>query len=285
MKSVPAPQEIIKQGGACLTREGCDAIVSFVRSRQCSNGGFAGKSARDDLYYTFFAAAVLDALKSRRSLLKLPRYLAHFGNGAELDFIHLTCLVQLLGRLPFKRDLSPIFARIETYRSRDGGYHHTHPDTEHGTAYALYLACEAYASAHRTPPHGDRLRSLLEDSAGASTDPSVQTNALAASCVARIRLGLAPDASAGALLLERYHAASGGFCAGRQTDLPDLLSTATSLYALHLLGVPLAPLAPRCRSFVESLWTEDGGFRGSTEDKIPDCEYTCYALLALGALA
>ena len=36
------------------------------------------------------------------------------------------------------------------------------------------------------------------------------------------------------------------------------------------------------RDFVESLWDDDGGFRGHPSDPVTDCEYTFYGLLAMG---
>ena len=78
---------------------------------------------------------------------------------------------------------------------------------------------------------------------------------------------------------------SGGFLAGPQAPVPDLLSTATALLALNWLGIRLpADAATRCATFVESLWDESGGFCGSPPDPVPDLEYTYYALLSLGCL-
>jgi hypothetical protein len=67
--------------------------------------------------------------------------------------------------------------------------------------------------------------------------------------------------------------------------MPDLLSTATALHALAGLAVPLAPVRERCLDFLDSLWTNAGGFYGHWADDHLDCEYTFYALMALGLLA
>ena len=291
MKSISSLREIIMRGGTCLSAEGREAIVSFVRSRRCPDGGFAGKSFSSDLYYTVFAAATLDALGARGSLLKLPRYLMSFKDGSGLDFVHLTCLAQLLSSLPGRKRLESVLAQLESYRSRDGGYHHALPDAETGTGYAIYLAMEAYAGARREPPHYERLREALavlcvpeEGNVNTFAGLHGQTNTMAAVCIARMRLGLDPNATYRALFLDRYDAASGGFYAYPQARTPDLLSTASALYTLKTMGMPLNEFAPRCRTFVESLWTDEGGFCGSPGDPIPDCEYSFYALLVLGAL-
>ena len=291
MRSISSLREVVARGGTCLAAEGREAIVAFVCSRQCSDGGFAGKSSSSDLYYTVFAAATLDALGSRWPLLKLPRYLKTFGDGVGLDFVHLVCLAQLIGAFPGRRRLENVLARLEAYRSCDGGYHHAVPGAERGTGYAMHLAIEAYAGAHREPPHSGRIRDALETlfvsgdgDVKAFADLSGQTNTIAAVCIARIRLGLEPETSSSSFLMDQYNAVSGGFCAYPQARTPDLLSTASALYTLNVLGIPLETLAPRCRAFVESLWTDEGGFCGAPGDPIPDCEYTFYALLALGAL-
>ena len=69
------------------------------------------------------------------------------------------------------------------------------------------------------------------------------------------------------------------------TPVPDLLSTATALHALSALHVPIAGLRDPCLDFVDSLWTNRGGFFGTWADDAVDCEYTYYALLALGHLS
>ena len=85
-------------------------------------------------------------------------------------------------------------------------------------------------------------------------------------------------------LLDRCHS-SGGFFAGPDAPVPDLLSTATALHALSSLHLPMSALREPCLDFVDSLWTNRGGFFGTWADDTVDCEYTYYALLALGHLS
>ena len=63
------------------------------------------------------------------------------------------------------------------------------------------------------------------------------------------------------------------------------LSTATALHALSALHLPIAGLRDPCLDFVDSLWTNRGGFFGTWADDALDCEYTYYGLLALGHLS
>jgi len=66
--------------------------------------------------------------------------------------------------------------------------------------------------------------------------------------------------------------------------LPDLLSTASALFALDTLGQRLNGRADEALSFVAGQWLECGGFSGHTLDDTADCEYTYYGLLSLGVL-
>ena len=67
--------------------------------------------------------------------------------------------------------------------------------------------------------------------------------------------------------------------------MPDLLSTATALHALAGLEVSFATVKELCLDFVDSLWTNEGGFYGQWGDDHLDCEYAFYGLLALGHLS
>ncbi len=84
-------------------------------------------------------------------------------------------------------------------------------------------------------------------------------------------------------LLARYHPA-GGFVAALQVPMPDLLSTATALHALAMLGISVEAARESCLDFLDSLWTNQGSFHGHWFEDDLDTEYTFYGLLALGHL-
>ena len=70
------------------------------------------------------------------------------------------------------------------------------------------------------------------------------------------------------------------------TPVPDLLSTATALHALSALHVPIAGLREPCLDFVDSLWTNRGGFFGTLGRRHPSTANTrTTRLLALGHLS
>ena len=89
---------------------------------------------------------------------------------------------------------------------------------------------------------------------------------------------------AGRWLLAQAHPL-GGFRASPLAPLPDLLSTATALHALASVGLPVTSVREPCLDFIDTLWSNEGGFHGHWHDDILDVEYAFYGLLALGQLA
>jgi prenyltransferase beta subunit len=110
------------------------------------------------------------------------------------------------------------------------------------------------------------------------------TTSTAAAVLLLRHLGETPGANLADWLLARAHP-QGGFYALPDAPVPDLLSTACALHALAAMQTPLESLREPCLDFVDSLWTNRGGFYGSWADDTIDCEYTYYALLSLGHLS
>jgi prenyltransferase beta subunit len=119
---------------------------------------------------------------------------------------------------------------------------------------------------------------------GRTRMPVGATNATAAAVTVLRNLNMPVNTAVGDWLLAQAHP-HGGFVAVPGAPLPDLLSTATALHALAGLEVSFETIKERCLDFVDSLWTNEGGFHGNWADDHLDCEYTCYGLLALGHLA
>jgi prenyltransferase beta subunit len=273
--------------------ESRDLVTAFLRERINPDGGFQDRAGASDLYYTVFGLDALIALQEDLPVAQTAAYLAGFGDGASLDFVHLACLARgwaALRRLPDTALIDRLLTRIEACRSDDGGYA-TMPSTQYGSAYGAFLAMGAYQDLGRALPAGEGVLSSLhrlraaDGSYGNRPDlPSGITTATAAAVLVIRHLDALPDREAGMWLLDRCHA-RGGFFASCATPVPDLLSTATALHALSAMHVPLAGLRDPCLDFVDSLWTNRGGFFGTWADDAVDCEYTFYALLALGHLS
>jgi prenyltransferase beta subunit len=270
-----------------------ELVETFVRSQINPDGAFRNRAGESDLYYTVFGLESLVALQVDPPVETVSTYLRTLGDGYGLDFVHLACLARCWAGV--RRDLhgvpaSAILARIEEYRTPDGGYNQERGSSD-GTAYAAFLAFGAYQDLGATPRQCERLLSSLEqlraddggfaNMAGAATGITPATAGVA---TLYRQLNREPDPALGQWLLAR-NLPTGGFFAVPGAPIPDLLSTATALHALAGLHVPLNGLREPCLDFVDSLWTNRGGFYGHWSDDAIDTEYTYYGLLSIGHLA
>jgi hypothetical protein len=256
-------------------------------------GGFRGRNKSSDIYYTYFGMECILALGNDLPFEKIERYLNRFKDGDGLDFIHLTCLARCLAKLPdSKKHFSTthaILQKLELYRSSNGGYR-LKLDATHDSIYASFLAYLAYEDAGveiRNPGGLIHCIKHLETRDGAFADqPGIATGTTTVTAAAAVLLNylgekVAP--SVGNWLLSR-HTRFGGFLATPNAPVPDLLSTATALFALKTIKYPIVDINESILKFIEEMWEDCGGFRGHIFDKTPDCEYTFYGLLSLGLL-
>ena len=273
--------------------ESRELVVRFLHEQLNPDGGFQDRAGHSDLYYTVFGLDALVALQADLPAERASAYLEGFGDGADLDFVHLACLARAWATIRPRRDGVPIESlldRLEACRSDDGGYAQT-PRSAHGSVYAAFLALGASEDLGREPPDAsrilksvDRLRARDGSFANQPGLDSGTTTTTAAAVLLMRRLEATVERAIGMWLLDRCHA-RGGFFASAGTPVPDLLSTATALHALSAMHVPIGGLQEPCLDFVDSLWTNRGGFHGSWVDDTLDCEYTYYGLLALGHLS
>jgi prenyltransferase beta subunit len=273
--------------------ESRDLVVRFLHERLNPDGGFQDRAGASDLYYTVFGLEALVALQADLPVPATSAYLTQFGDGAGLDFVHLACLARAWATMRPKHEDVPadgMLARLETFRSADGGYAQA-AGADAGTIYAAFLAFGAYEDLGRRVPHPEALlqsvqRMRVPDGSFANHASAVAgvTTTTAAAVLLLRHLDGRVDRDAGMWLLDRCHA-RGGFFASPSAPIPDLLSTATALHALSAMHLPLGGLQEPCLDFVDSLWTNRGGFHGSWVDDTLDCEYTYYGLLALGHLS
>lgn len=275
-----------------LLADSRELVESFVRSQIKPDGAFCNRAGESDLYYTVFGVESLVALQAQPPVDNVARYLRTLGDGSKLDFVHLACLARCWAGVTQDLSAAPvnaILSRIEGFRTPDGGYNPS-SEASHGTAYAAFLAMGAHQDLGRCVPEPDRLlasvHSLRTKDGGFANVPSAAagvTTATAAAITLMRQLDRDPDPLLAEWLLSRCLPA-GGFFAVDGAPIPDLLSTATALHALAGLHVPLNGLREPCLDFVDSLWTNRGGFYGHWSDDAIDTEYTYYALLSLGHL-
>ena len=276
-----------------LTEESRDEMVSYLLEQMTPQGGFKGRSEQEDLYYTVFGIDGLLSLEASIPVAQVDSYVKGFLDGDGLDLVHLSCLCRCLSRLPAgNRDPTgrmALLRRIEGYRTEAGGYR-SELSSSQDTVYASFLAAMAYQDLDVPCPDpgslvGSIQRHRISDAGYANElqAPMSTTPVTAAAILVLVAAGEAPDLSVADWLLNQ-HCPAGGFTVGPGVPTPDLLSTATALYSLLLLGRSLASVREACLDFVEGLWVPGGGFRGHVDDPGCDVEFTFYGLLALGSL-
>lgn len=286
--------------------ESVELVRRFFLSQFNADGGCRNRAGISDLYYTGFVLQGLAALDTPLPEVPLAAFLESFGHGAGLDLVHLASWVRgyslLRGEASERSVLSGpgvassvtdnagFLRRLEDFRARDGGYA-PNPRAATGTLYGLYLAKGIHEdlglSLARDGTYAGLIRRLeLADGGWANEAgiPAAATTVGAAAVSVLRHLDEPVPPGAAAWFLSQRHP-RGGFRANRAAPVPDLLSTATALHALKEMGQDLGSVREPCLDFVDSLWTNEGGFHGHWADDVLDSEYTFYGLLALGCLA
>ncbi len=275
-----------------LLGESKDLVAAFLRRTHNPDGGFQDRAGASDIYYTVFGLEGLVALHEPLPATT-PEYLGQLGDGSSLDFVHLTCLARAWAtwsRSGPPAEIREAIARhLQQHRSADGGFALVRSAAV-GSAYACFLGLGAMEDLGvAVEPNGlrDCLHGLRSsDGAYANLTGAAEgsTPATAAAVMVLHQLGDQADAQVAEWLTRRCHP-EGGFFAAPRAPMPDLLSTATSLHALSALHWDFTQFREPCLDFVDSLWTNAGGFYGNWTDQTLDCEYTYYGLLALGHLS
>jgi prenyltransferase beta subunit len=270
-------------------------VADFFHSQQDTIGGFVDREGKTDLYYTVFGIEGLLALSQPVFTNRLRDYLRSFGDGENLDLVHLTCLIRCWAGLPPECRLdfptSQIQARLDSFHCADGGYRISLEDNS-SSLYGCFMAVAAYQDLGQSIPDSEHVVAFIQ---GLRDPQGGYFNALG------ISVSLVPSTAAAVSLLRHLDAPylnpevrrwllscfhpQGGFRMNPDGALPDLLSTATALHALASLKAELGSWKEPCLDFIDTLWNNRGGFSGNWEDSQLDCEYTYYALLALGHLA
>ncbi len=280
--------------GPKVLGDATDLVRDFFKSKCAAEGGFHNREGDADLYYTVFGLEGLLALQEEPAAGKTVAWLARFGAGEGLDFVHLCCLARCHAALHNQalnsEQRATLAGHLEGYACAQGGYH-VAKGRDWGNAYGCLLAAAAYEDMGLPLPRPDRLKACMD---------RLQTQSGAWTNEVHIPLGIAPATAAALSLYRRMswpvpEAAvgwllscflpEGGCKAFPAAPIPDLLSTAVALHGLDGAEVDLAQIREPCLDFVDSLWSNEGGFHGNWTDETLDCEYTYYGLLALGHLS
>lgn len=270
-------------GGEALQR-----VAGFVESRKTGADTFRDKSGRPDLYYTSFGWLLSYVLGIASDAEKREAYLRD-QSVASMDLVHYAAYVRCrmlhrlmsAGRFGF---LKNAFRRVPV-RGIDSFALLPHHDV--WSPYTRFIWLSLLEDTRNEV--GDRKQVLagLEPyrvpGGGYSNlryGKVAATNATAAALMVAGQLGgyePGPDL----FYLRDSQDGTGGFKAAAGSSLPDLLSTATALFAMRSYG--MRPRRP-ADDFIEAHWLETGGFSATLWEDTSDVEYVFYGLLALGAL-
>lgn len=77
-----------------LLGDSADRVRHFLFSQLHASGGFLNRAGEPDLYYTVFGLEGLAALQIEPPATDIAAYLRTFGDGANLDLVHLCCLAR-----------------------------------------------------------------------------------------------------------------------------------------------------------------------------------------------
>lgn len=284
--------------GSSALGDSAELVRAFLLSQLGPAGGGLDRDGAEDLYYTTFVIAGLQALGAELPRARIAGFLDGFEDGEGLDFVHLGALARCWGALG--ADACPpavseaIAERVLAHRSPDGGFSSdaVSPVSSFGTPYASFIATGALQDlGFPIPEPLEIVRSLkrCESPDGAwGNMPGMRfgtTPATAAAVTILHQLEMPVHSVVTDWLRSRANP-NGGFDAVDRAPLPDLLSTATALHALSCLGSRLPQkMIDLNLDFLDSLWNSSGGFHGHWADDILDAEYTFYGLLALGHLS
>ncbi len=275
----------------------------FLRRCQRDDGGFSGRAAGSDLYYTSFAVralfllgelsrpvcdSVADYLTSwpiRRAEMQRPTSLID-----HLSWLYTASTIALATRGNicdrFGEEAAELPATFESFRSRDGGYARTRVAGS-GSTYHTFLAAAGYELLGQRPPDTDAMVDFTlsrrrDDGGFVETGPMRRsgTNPTAAAAALLIRYGrMEADVRAG---IGRYLTGArdpeGGFRANLRVPAADLLSTFTAIVTAEALAFDDVVDPDATVRFVSSLERRDGGYVGGAWDDAADPEYTFYGL-------
>ncbi len=91
-----------------LLGDSTDLVRAFLQRQFSPDGGACDRSGRPDLYYTIFALAALQALDAPVPVAATEHFLRSHGDGAALDFVHVSALARCWASLGLDRFLTSI---------------------------------------------------------------------------------------------------------------------------------------------------------------------------------
>ena len=270
-----------------LTPETRSKITAFVLSQQTENGAFVNKGGQEDLYYTVFGWLVSYVLGVRLDSNKMSAYLKQF-NPDELDLIHYMAFMKckLLYTLVSQGIVGMWLSvwSVDNLRSLDTFQEFPHGDRHNPYNQFFWLSLLEDNNARLIGKKQTLidLQDYKVKGGGYSNlqhQETASANATAAALMIKAQLAVYDYEEVEALRAMQED--NGGFKAEADAPMPDLLSTATALFALKNYGKkPVVNPA----DFIEAHLADNGGFMATLLDTQCDVESVFYGLLAFGSI-
>ncbi len=276
------------KGKEKLGKEALGRMLCFVESQKAKEHSFINKGGKADLYYTVFGWMLSFVLGIKLDHKKTASYLS-MQPIDNLDLIHYAAYMRCqMIRLLMKRGKaglllkSPFIEKIKDLEEFEG-LPHNDPQSPYTQFIWLSLLED---SGNKIKDKKDVLGTLTRyrlAGGGYMNTKDGLTAATNATVAALSVIGQLEgyEENSDIYYLRNLQDPSGGFYAAKASPVPDLLSTATTLFMLSCYG--LKPRYP-ARDFLEAHWLGSGGFSATVFDDKSDVEYTFYGLLALGTI-
>lgn len=278
----------LRKGKEQLGEEALGRIARFVESQRTDEDSFMNKSGKADLYYTLFGWMLSYVLGLDLDQKKTESYLAK-QDVDSLDLIHYAAYMRcrMINQLHFGGKLRMLMRSFLTTDIKELKDFDGIPHNDYQSPYTQYIWLSLLEdTGHKIQNKEELLNSLMRyhvDKGGFMNTTDGLTATTNATVAALAVIGQLkgykynPDID----YLRSLQEPSGGFSAAEASPVPDLLSTATSLFMLSCYGVK-----PdfKANDFIEAHWLDNGGFSATLLEDKSDVEYTFYGLLALGAV-
>lgn len=277
----------LQKGKEQLGRDALSRVRQFIESQRTDNAAFKNKSGQEDIYYTVFGLMVSYVLGIEIDRKKTAAYLKRLDSDS-MDLIHYAAYMRCLMIMRLVQDGKIGFLLKSLSRTKirelDGFTGLPHNDLQ--SPYTRFIWLSLLEDTGQPVANKEAILQSLDlykvpggGYANIQGNSAATTNATVAALSVVGQLTGYKDCE-NIRYLQDIQEESGGFSATKQAPVPDLLSTATSLFTLSCYGVQ--PHIPP-HDFIEAHWLDSGGFAATLLEENSDVEYTFYGLLALGA--
>lgn len=278
--------EALERSQQKMSEEAITKMACFVESQMTDESVFVDKGGKQDLYYTAFGLMLAYILKIKIDAKKTTKWLDQFEN-RPIDLIHYAAYIRckMLVSLIEKGKVRTVINQIFTQKKSLPQFT-SYPQDNIQTPYSQFILFSLMEDMGMKIKNKVKLKDRLVPYrvinggySNTSNGNSATSNATAAALSLLGQMGnYKPNSDIE--YLQHTQENNGGFKACDIVPIPDILSTATSLFVLNCYKIK--PLY-QSTDFIESHWLNSGGFCPTLIDEYSDVEYTFYGLLALGS--